>query len=195
MIETANVCQRLFLWKIWHDKAWYWHDKAWQGMVLAWQGMTRHGINPSLPSPNCRRFWSIAWNENTNTFKEIAFEIQWPIVSTTIFIDLVIITMTSWWARWPLKSPASRLFTNRLFGRRSEKTLKLRVTGLCAGNSPVTGEFPAQRASNVEIVSIWWRHHDERDPNMQQVIIQTSAAPRLSDAFPVHVQYVTVYVH
>ena len=23
----------------------------------------------------------------------------------------------------------------------------------------VTGEFPAQRASNAEIVSIWWRHH------------------------------------
>ena len=34
--------------------------------------------------------------------------------------------------------------------RRSEKTPKLRVTGLCAGNSPVTGEFPAQRASNAE---------------------------------------------
>ena len=33
----------------------------------------------------------------------------------------------------------------RLFRRRSKKTSKLRVTGLCAGNSPVTGEFPAQR--------------------------------------------------
>ena len=31
---------------------------------------------------------------------------------------------------------------NRLFGRRSKKTSKLRVTGLCAGNSPETGEFP-----------------------------------------------------
>ena len=30
------------------------------------------------------------------------------------------------------------------------KYLKLRVTGLCEGNSPVTGEFPAQRASNAE---------------------------------------------
>ena len=29
----------------------------------------------------------------------------------------------------------------------------------CAGNSPVTGEFPAQRASNAENVSIRWRHH------------------------------------
>ena len=47
---------------------------------------------------------------------------------------------------------------NRLFRRRSKKTSKLRVTGLCAGNSPGTGEFPAQIASNAENVSIWWRH-------------------------------------
>ena len=48
---------------------------------------------------------------------------------------------------------------NRLFRRRSKKTSKLRVTGLCEGNSPVTGEFPAQRASNAVNVFIWWRHH------------------------------------
>ena len=40
-----------------------------------------------------------------------------------------------------------------------KKTSKLRVTGLCAENSPVTGEFPAQMASNAENVSIWCRHH------------------------------------
>ena len=44
---------------------------------------------------------------------------------------------------------------NRLFRRRSKKTSKLRVTGICVG----TGEFPAQRASYAENVSIWWRHH------------------------------------
>ena len=48
---------------------------------------------------------------------------------------------------------------NCWFGRTSEKTSKLRVTGLCAGNSPVTGEFPAQMASNAENVSIWWRRY------------------------------------
>ena len=48
---------------------------------------------------------------------------------------------------------------NCLFRRRSKKTSKLRVTGLCVGNSPGTGEFPAQMASNAENVSIWWRHH------------------------------------
>ena len=46
--------------------------------------------------------------------------------------------------------------------RKSKKIAKLRVTGLCVGNSPLTGEFPAQMASNVENVSIWWRHHDGR---------------------------------
>ena len=39
---------------------------------------------------------------------------------------------------------------NRLIRRRSKKTSKLRVTGLCVGNSPGTGEFPAQMASNAE---------------------------------------------
>ena len=48
---------------------------------------------------------------------------------------------------------------NRLFRYRSKKTSKLRVTGFCAGNSPETGEFPAQMVSNAENVSIWWRHH------------------------------------
>ena len=46
-----------------------------------------------------------------------------------------------------------------VYSGKSKKTSKLRVTGLCARNSPVTGEFPAQMASNVENVSIWWRHH------------------------------------
>ena len=48
---------------------------------------------------------------------------------------------------------------NRLFRRRSKKTSKLCVTGLCAGNSPVTSEFPTQKASNAANISIWWRHH------------------------------------
>ena len=46
-----------------------------------------------------------------------------------------------------------------LFRCKSKETSKLRVTGLCEWNSPVAGEFPAQRASNAENVSIWWCHH------------------------------------
>ena len=36
---------------------------------------------------------------------------------------------------------------------------KPRVTGLCEGNTPVTGGFSSQRASNAKSASIWWRHH------------------------------------
>ena len=50
-------------------------------------------------------------------------------------------------------------FLNRLSKRRSKETSKFPVTGLCAGNSPVTGEFPAQRATNAENSSMWWRLH------------------------------------
>ena len=42
---------------------------------------------------------------------------------------------------------------NCLSRRRSKKISKLRVTGLCEGNSPVTGEFPAQRVSNAEKIA------------------------------------------
>ena len=55
---------------------------------------------------------------------------------------------------------------NCLFRRRSRKTSNLRVTGLCQGNSPVTGEFPAQRTSNAENVSIWSRHHGLSTPDI-----------------------------
>ena len=44
-------------------------------------------------------------------------------------------------------------------GADQKKTSKLRVTGLCVENSPVTGEFPAQMDGNTENVSICWRHH------------------------------------
>ena len=40
---------------------------------------------------------------------------------------------------------------NSLFNAQFKKISKLRVTGLCAGNSPVTGEFPAQRVSKAEM--------------------------------------------
>ena len=52
-----------------------------------------------------------------------------------------------------------------VYSRRwSRKTSKLRITGLCAGNSPVIGEFPTQSISNVENISIRWRHHEWPGP-------------------------------
>ena len=45
---------------------------------------------------------------------------------------------------------------NRLFRYRSKETSKLRDTGLCARNSPVTGEVPSQIDSNAYNASIWY---------------------------------------
>ena len=67
-----------------------------------------------------------------------------------------------------------RLF-NRLFGCRSKKTSKLRVTGLYAGNSPGTGEFPAQMASSAENVSIWWCHHANSAWRLVYNLVQNNA--------------------
>ena len=49
---------------------------------------------------------------------------------------------------------------NFSFRCRSKKISNLRVTGVYAGNLPVTGKFHPQKASNTENVSIWWRHHE-----------------------------------
>ena len=60
-------------------------------------------------------------------------------------------------------------FLNRVFRRRSKKTSKLCVTGLCAGNSPVTGEFPAQMASdagNFHLMTSSWTNEPLSEPVM-----------------------------
>ena len=64
--------------------------------------------------------------------------------------------------------------SNRLFRRRSKKTFKLRVAGLREGKSPVTGEFPAQKTSNAESVSIWWRRHGSPSNGYQGDMINKS---------------------
>ena len=48
---------------------------------------------------------------------------------------------------------------NRLFKVQINEKLKAPRDWPLRGNSPVTDEFPAQRASSAENVSIWWRHH------------------------------------
>ena len=74
--------------------------------------------------------------------------------------DRLHITVTSWWARWHLKSPALTLFAQLFVQTQIKETSKVLVTGLCEGNSPV----PAQRANKAENVSISWHHH-EKEPS------------------------------
>ena len=92
---------------------------------------------------------------------------------------------------------------NCLFRSRSKKTSKLRVTGLCAGNSPGTGEFPAQMASYAENVSIWWRHHDDTGcwcPSSWKIkmgfsyIISTKAADALAVPIPNHAIWLMLWL-
>ena len=71
---------------------------------------------------------------------------------------------TVWWrnnGHNSISNHCLRIVYSTIYSDADErKPSKLRVTGLCAGNSPGTGEFPAQMACNAENVSIWWRHHD-----------------------------------
>ena len=74
---------------------------------------------------------------------------------------------TMWLTEPMVSKNIEALIGNRLFRRRSKKTSKLRVTGLCAGNSPI----PALMASNTENVSTWWRHHiyQERESQLSSL--------------------------
>ena len=67
-----------------------------------------------------------------------------------------------------LKSPAIRLFNS--LADPHQRNIKVRITGPLYGE--LTGEFPAQRDSNLEKASIWWRHH--RRSNDRILLIQTT---------------------
>ena len=73
-------------------------------------------------------------------------------VNTYHYNDVIMNTMTD-----VSNHRCLRCLLNCCFRHRSKRTSKLCITGLCAGNSLVTGEFPAQKACNAE--NVWWRHH------------------------------------
>ena len=74
------------------------------------------------------------------------------------------------------------VYSNDYSDADQKKKSKLRVTGLCAGNSPVTGEFPAQIASNAENISIWWRHHGMPIFNKFRDVLVTESSHLSCDA-------------
>ena len=80
---------------------------------------------------------------------------------------------------------------NLLFRCWSQITSKLRVIGLCAGNSPATGEFPAKMARNAENISIWWRHHAQSSSgkivvHRKQITTTLQVISSISMQTPVH---------
>ena len=104
-----------------------------------------------------------------------AWHSMWPICpySPRLFTDTgeiarlplaekIHFTVTSWWARWRLKSSVSRLFTQPFIQAQiNENIIAPRHWPLCG---EVTGHLwiSSQRASKAENVSIWWRHHTWR---------------------------------
>ena len=112
--------------------------RQWFGMP--WYSLWRH----------CIFFIVLYWKEKY----EDHFYTMYPWICISLPI-----TMTSQWAWWRLRSPASRLFTQPFIQTQIKENIKApRHWPLC-GEFTGTGEFPAQRASYVEYVSIWWRHH------------------------------------
>ena len=83
---------------------------------------------------------------------------NWSFVNGIHYSDVIVSTMAS-------QATGVSIVYSTVCSGTDQRTAKLRVTVLCEGNSSVTGEFPAERASNAENVSTWWwwRHHDTGD--------------------------------
>ena len=135
-------------WPLFNDKIWIYHYNIYSIWLLLMKLQFVYGRDMQ----NGRRFVSALACYTDQTGKEHI------VVSEACWIHTL---------RWRHNDHAGvsnhqphGCLLNRLFRRKSKITSKLRVTGLCVGNSPGTGEFPAQMASYAENVSIWWRHHD-----------------------------------
>ena len=104
---------------------------------------------------------NITWNGLGSTkIYSPQFVIYDICLHLSVFAEATQTTILQWcplWARWGLKSPASRLDTQPFVLAQIKENI--RVTGLCEGNPLVTGGFPSQRASNAKNVPIWWRQH------------------------------------
>ena len=128
--------------------------------------ISRHGIDPVFPDYHGPCVWKVNDSYCTLgiTYRQHqlrALASQWLVSSPT---HLSLWQLSLRWRHNDHNGVSNHqphhCLLNCLFGRRSKKTSKLRGTGLCAGNSPGTGEFPAQMASNAENICIIWRHHD-----------------------------------
>ena len=115
----------------------WWISEWWTRACPCWQGhLTRRCEKPLPSSPCCSSM-------QMPMCRYVPFSLRWRHIERDVVSN---------------HQPHDCSF-NHLFRRRSKKTSKVRVIGLYEENSPVTGEFPAQRASHAEKASIWWRHH------------------------------------
>ena len=144
------------------------HPKAIDVQTYMYQNISKcvifcAALEESLSKPDeqsqacCGGNW---WSTRYLTIRNPSFYLTHKANPTTA--DTVVgngITMTSKWARWRLKSPASRLFTQPFIQGADQRNIKLRVTGPCEGNSPVTGEIiRTMYVTATDIKSAYRRH-------------------------------------
>ena len=120
----------------------------------------KHGNNSSAAHFSSTQ--SPTWTTRGNDIMIVVGIIRW---SFQHYNDVIMSAMAS-------QSPASRLFTQSFIRAQIKGNIKApRHWPLC-GEFTGTGEFPAQRASNAENVSIWWRHHECGSPTACSVSVQ-----------------------
>ena len=100
------------------------------------------------------RFYRV--DKETQSHSQIYFPLAllryWiRLLSCLQFVTISGLKISGWTSQWRhnerdgvLNHRRLDCLLNRLFRRRSKKTSKLCVTGLCGGNSQVTGGFPSQ---------------------------------------------------
>ena len=121
------------------------------------------------PSTSClEEYYLIGWSEKYSHYNLWFTEgrVLFSVMNCDVwYADICCIQSTLRWRHDERDGVSNHqpqdYLLNRLFRHTWEITSKLRVTGLCEGNSPVTGKFPTQRASNAKSASIWWRHHEK----------------------------------
>ena len=114
-------------------------------------------VNPCMKISQINFVWEGLMESWTNDW--IVSKRQFTYLKSTVYLRIFenVVAPIFWWLQLRHNerdgvSNHRRLngLLKRLFRRRSTKTSKLRVIGLWEWNSPVTGNFPSQRASNAE---------------------------------------------
>ena len=129
-----------------------------------------YSTNMSIHLPHCaamlsasilltlRHTWHYLCKINGSSISQFPVQI-YSLAQSVGERAFTVIAVTSLWARWRLKSPVSRLFTQPVIQS------QIKEKGKTPRHWPWCGEFtgdrwnPAQMASYAENVSISWRHH------------------------------------